>query len=417
MGAGIAAGHCLIGSSPTLTEADVVITDLILRDSASPKFAGFSLGTDLIDARRRAVWVKSDYGLTEKARWPHVSATTMFKIALPFAHVDMDGRSNLGFVRAQVTGFARDPGFDAFASQTLGLRLSLSDLPAVTAPSGADPLMEALQKPGVLDANTMELAKSRVEAMGLRSSTTEADRTLYLHLLSDRRVHLEFWFERSAWALRRDALPDFAPTVAKLGFARLERLLLPEVDFSALSYSEQNDELKRAYPIRAEIRTIANVLAQLPDTALQPYGPTMFALALDRENRTPSFRLLSRLGAFGAPGARALIDLLADAKTVDPRLRSNQDKWQHAYLAAMIGLCRMGQGAAPVLSDLLKLVDAGDVDLSSGPYGRLSIATLVRLGQSAEAIVALAARPKFPMSASILEQAIAVAQDEGNCDL
>ncbi|EKD61371.1 MAG: hypothetical protein ACD_54C00268G0005 [uncultured bacterium] len=123
--------------------------------------------------------------------------------------------------------------------------------------------------------------------------------------------------------------------------------------------------LKRVNPVKQQIGFVGDVLAQLPDAALQPYGPAIFALAEGRESRTEPYKLLIHLNAFGG-GARALVDLLADADrsdTGDPFFRNHR---QHAYLAAMIGLCQIRPRAASVLPDVLQLANNGAVILLGG---------------------------------------------------
>ena len=415
MRAGIAAGHCLIGGLTTLAGADVVITDVTMRTSVSPNHAGFSLGDDLISASRRAVWVRTDAGLTEQARWTHVSATKMFPLALPVVHASMNSGSDAGFARSWATGLAPDPGFGHLVSQTLGLRLSLDDIPLATGPTGEDPLLANLQKSGTLDANTLLLAANRIEAMGQTATQTDADRTLFLQVFGDPRVPVQHGYATAVAVLLRDAPPDFAPAVAGLGFARLDGLLLPDLNLGALSFAEQAKVLKRVNPTKATIGHVGDVLAQLPPSAVKPYGPAIFALARDRENRTEPYRLLIHLGTFGDSGARALIGLLADADNLDPKRHFTNNQWQHAYLAAMIGLCRMGREAAPVLPDLLKLADSGELKLSGGPLGRLTVITLIRLGQPAATLPALAMHEEYPISGRELERAMAEGQGDRSC--
>ena len=125
--------------------------------------------------------------------------------------------------------------------------------------------------------------------------------------------------------------------------------------------------------------------------------------------------LLIRLSGFGDLGARALVDLLADAKFVDNGDPFYYNYRQHAYSAAMTGLCQMGPKAALVLPDLLKLVDKGEVTFSSGPNGELSVVTLIRIGQPAASILGLAVHEEYPMSTLLIDQATQRANQPDVC--
>jgi hypothetical protein len=60
-------------------------------------------------------------------------------------------------------------------------------------------------------------------------------------------------------------------------------------------------------------------------------------------------------------------------------------------------------------------VESGDVILSGGPYGRLSVTALIRLGQPATTIPTLAAQEEFPISGRELERSVTGGQDERGC--
>lgn len=406
IGAGIAAGHCLIATASTLAAADAVIVDATIQE---PNYdPGFSLGADMIAAKRYAIWVKSAQGLVEKARWTFVSARKMFFLAVPLIEPEMTSSTTSGFARAGHKWHSDGPGFDNFADQILGLRLSLTNIPSAVTPSGQDPLLAMLQKPGPLDENTQQLAAGRVDAMNLMSEPTTADREIFLAILSDPRVHS--WNSGVISFLLRDAPPDFAPAVAAAGFSRMNALLLPDLHIDALAYQDRSDALQKVGHVKREIGIIGNALAELPDTALQHYGHAIFALARDRENRTEPYRLLMRLSAFGEPGARALVALLADADTPMDETYRDYPR-QNAYLAAMTGLCRMGPSASFVLPDVLKLVRDGKIRIST----EFPILTLIRLGQPADTILALSANEEYPLSTMTIDRAVNAARAPDVC--
>ena len=406
IGAAIAAGHCLIGTASTLAAADAVIVDTTIRQ---PNYdPGFSLGTDMIAAKRYAIWGKTAEGLVEQARWTFVSARKMFILAVPLIEPEMTSNTTSGFARVGHKWYSDGPGFDNFVDQTLGLRLSLMNIPSAVTPSGQDPLLAMLQKPGALDENSRQLAATRLEAITLMPEPTPADRDIFLAILADPRVHSLNSGVIST--LLRDAPPDFAPAVAAAGFSRMNGLLLPYLHIDALAYQDRSDALHKVRPIKQEIGIIGNALAELPDAALQPYGPAIFALARDRENRTEPYRLLMRLSAFGEPGARALVALLADADTpMDDTYRDYPR--QNAYLAAMTGLCRMGPRASFVLPDVLELVRDGKIRITT----EFPILTLIRLGQPTDTILALSANEEYPLSTMTIDRAVNAARAPDVC--
>ncbi|MES2435552.1 MAG: hypothetical protein V4586_17225 [Pseudomonadota bacterium] len=413
IGAGIAAGHCLISTASTLAAADEVIVDAMLQE---PNWdPGFSFGDDLIAAKRYAVWAKTDQGLAEQARWTYVAARQMFPLAVPIIEPGMNTKTKIGFARTRVTGYAYDPGFDSFAVETLGLRLDLTDVVSPVLSDGEDPLLAALKKPGPLAANIAQLADGRVSAMSRAETATPEDRAVFAALLGDPRITLQWWYEPAARILLRDAPSDFAQSVAKNGFARMNALLLPDQHWETLSTKDYYAVLKRVGGTKKQIGSIGDVLARLPDDALQPYGPAIFALAKDPENRTEPYQLLTRLSAFGDAGARALTDLLLEAVHDERDRQMFRDRRKDAYLAAMIGLCQMGPKATQVLPELLNLVESGKIVLSDGSLGELSAATLIRLGQPDNTLLELTAHQKYPMSTQDLDRAIRRAADSDGC--
>lgn len=415
IGEGLAAGHCLIVTTATLAAADAVIVETSLREADLDP--GFSFGDDLISARRYAVWLKSDRGLVEQARWTYVAARQMFPLAVPVVEPGMNTKTRIGFARIRTTGYAYDPGFDVFADQMLGLRLALTAVAKPVLPTGEDPLLAALKRPGPLAANIAQLADARVNAISVSETTSPEDRAVFTALFADPRITLQWWHEPAIRRLLQDSPADFAETVAGIGFSRMSGLLLPDQGWDKLSQKDKYAALKRVTPVKQQIGFIGDVLAQLPDAALQPYGSAIFGLAKDRENRTEPYKLLGRLSAFGDDGARALVDLLADADRFKTGDLVFSDQWQHAYLAAVIGLCQMGPRATSVLPDVLRLVNSGDVILPGGAsYGQLSAAMLIRLGQPADTILGLsAAHQKYPMSANDLDFALRRAASAEGC--
>lgn len=286
IGIGIAAGHCLIATASNLAAADTVIFDTTLRTQRYDP--SFSLGADFIGAKRYAVWTKTNQELTEQARWTYVSAARMFPLAVPMADPRLSGRIYIGFPRTRAKSSTYDPGFDHFADQILGLRLSLMDVPNPVSANGEDPLIVALKTPGQLSANIQQLARGRIDAMASAQSITPEDRALFLALLADPCIDLKARYDEAARILLRDAPSDSAPAVAAVGFPRIKSILLPNMHLDSLSNQGRANVMVRARPIKAELGILGDVLAQLPDAALKPYATQIFDLARDRENRTES---------------------------------------------------------------------------------------------------------------------------------
>lgn len=400
MGALIAAGHCLIATPATLAAADAVIMDVTLRTRA--RDASYSLGADQIAASRRSVWLKTDQGFVEQARWTYTSALQMFALALPIVDTNMNAKNHDGFWRVSETR-SPDPGFAKFIVETLGLRLGLKDLPPVKTASGEDPLLAALKVAGPLDRNTQQLAITRLDAMFRAQTTTPDDQALLIALLSDPRTILTWQYEAATRTLLRTAAPDFGTTVANIGFARLATLLLPDQHLKDLKQADYYARLKQINPIKEQIYTLGTLLASLPDAALQPHRAALFALPLDPENRIDAFPLLARLSAFGDQGAQAMLDLLAKP---DPNERSGFRDWRDVRRAALRGVCALGPSAAKFLPQVLDLVKDHKIQLDSSDDGALAAMILLRLGHPPASILALAQLEPYPLQAHSLDNLV-----------
>lgn len=184
-----------------------------------------------------------------------------------------------------------------------------------------------------------------------------------------------------------------------------ERTVLARAAFARIKQSATSDH--------DQIKNAGNILAQLPKDTLAPFLPDLIALSNDRDMRWPSLNLMTRFADFVDVGAERLLFLVSDSRHFGTDRDGNAS--QHPYLAGLIGLCKMGQGASTQGPDLLAMVKDGRVIVSDGPYGRLAMVTLIRLGVPQEEVREVAEMAKRPLDAERYDREIGRADNDRGC--
>ena len=166
----------------------------------------------------------------------------------------------------------------------------------------------------------------------------------------------------------------------------------------------------------AELTTIAracDILARLPDTTLMTVRDDPPRLTEDRQRRSWSRRLLTRLSGFGEAGAERLRFLIGDARLVD--VDQDYEVWQHPFLAGLIGLCQMGPAAASQRGAVDALIDARIVEIGETNYGRLTVNMPVARGFAHSEVAEANAWSPKPFEAARLGSEIARALRKPDC--
>lgn len=399
----IAQGACLIDAPARLGEAEVVVTRARLSEMPQADSAGFLTGTALITADRLMVHLREGSGFTETYRWTGGRFAKMWPVAIPVPTFGYGFNTGIGFGRWDTTfntenRFYDAPDWPGFLTGTLGLKLSLQGLGMGDTRAA---IRAVLDREGVISDSDQSLIRGYLEGAdkgrffgrlgGATYTPDPDDLALYLRLLQDRRVPLDY--------VTASALPPPAE------LTDAQRAALAEAGFARLLQDE---------PWTAEqAQAAGDILARLPAATLAPYRDVLFRLAEDRQRRWPSLPLLTRLGDFGAEGAERLVFLIGDARREDWDDTGNG--WQHPTLAGLIGLCRMGPAAAAQRQAIDALIEAGTVAVSDSSYGRLTVNMLVALGYTPTEVKAVRDQSADPMPDPRLQTDLKRAATEVDC--
>jgi hypothetical protein len=402
MRAKISEGNCLIESPATLADADFVISMLRLLQGPADVNVGFRFGTGLITADRLSAHQREAGSFREAYRWTGVLADRMWPGALPVPTEGSDFAMGRGFGRSEAyynipKGYYGGPDWAGLLTGPLGLNLTPSG--SEESAGTRDVISAVLDREGMLSETDNKLIEGYLDTVGTRNilrrrgdpETSEPeDRALFLRIMQDQRVKLAYSAVRAMPSA--DLFSDAELTeLARAGFDRIWRMPTDN------PYAEEHS---------------GDILNTLPAATLQPFRDELFRLAADRDRRAKSWRLVTRLAEFGDAGAERLLFLVRDSKFA----WSGEDSvTQHPYLSGMIGLCRIGQAAAAQGPELTALAKQGRVFLSEGPYGRLGVATLIRLGVPEAKVRAMAGAVSRPLAAQQLDRAIAKAADGSAC--
>lgn len=125
-------GFCIVTKEVTLSQADVVISDGLVKQGLESSEVGFSLLADTISAKRTQLHVKTNGFLHETYRATDVTAqlpTTPLLLAFNMDEVTYGYRWKPGFLRGETRlAGTRNHGLSKFLTTTLGLDLRLHGL-------------------------------------------------------------------------------------------------------------------------------------------------------------------------------------------------------------------------------------------------------------------------------------------------
>lgn len=125
-------GFCIVTKEVTLSEADVVISNGLVKQGLKTSEVGFSLLADTISAKRTQLHVRTNGILHETYRVTDVTAqlpTTPLLLAFNMDEVTYGYRWKPGFLRTETRlAGTRNHGLSKFLTSTLGLDLRLHDL-------------------------------------------------------------------------------------------------------------------------------------------------------------------------------------------------------------------------------------------------------------------------------------------------
>lgn len=383
-------GRCLTESPATLANADLVIVDGFAQRRAAGREFSFGAGKDMIQAKRREVWVNQNDQFVMAARWTHVSAPRLPWIALPAVLDGLHFEFSKGFLRREWNEPGLQPDLGRFAQEELGLRLSLTGVELPARDDGKDALLQALNTPGTVPEPLQDLLTARLAAETAKDPTASGPQELLLLLLSHPRFHLTRDFYSTASLLIAAAPLQYSEKVAETVTGRIEAMFAAATDPSRLAQDGKPPGLD--WRDEQDIYFLSAILAELPELALRPFADVLLARISDQGERTSFRPLVSRLNEFGVPGAMVLLDVLQATRV--PRDVNERELYHSAYL----GLCAVGPEARVVLPDLLGRVANGQISLEEEPQRLVGL--LLALGHPLDKIETLftTADPKLAES-------------------
>lgn len=361
----IAKGNCLIEETVPLGTADVVISRGTLHRGRSRLDAGLNPLADTLHAYRLSVHVRGDGGFREAYRRTSVITYPLAPVLAPTAEGGAELRAYAVFARYASrlnvdTPYESEPDWSRFLTKTLGLRLALKDGAAT---QDTRRLLEEVvsrdSEPGTAE---IQLGHDFLAGVSRSQKLAAQDVALARKLLTDTR----FSIPSSAWAAIRYAREPgetFYDVVAMSMFRRL-------ADMAEAADGKSDLRLKE------EARNISAVLRELPAATILNHRRDLEWLARQEQLRVWSYQALVRLHEFGADAAPTLLWLIDESMRVRDAHGSD---WNNAYLAGLMGLCRMGAAGHAMIKPLFERLDSG-VMVKHASYWDLTIETLVGMG-------------------------------------
>lgn len=374
----MAGGNCLIVEKAPLGSADAILSHGRIRTGQTNFTAGYKLGADTVRADRLSIHQRDNGAYRETYRWTGVVVEKLAPVLIPTIITGSGFDARTGFLRlTEKTNVAAKyyerPDWSAFVTTTLGMDLALRRETVVE--DTRKQITLALDSKAQLNAAQQQLIVDFFVGFQRAGLVLPGDDDLILRLLADHRVALP----DHAWAAAKyakDRGADYYASVAAETFRRLAELDTPEA----------RKDMRTVEPL---LRNLATLIENLPADSIRPHQVALERLARDEQFRVPAYTALRQLAIFGADATPTLLYLIDDARRVadakKKRGSSFDNDWQHPYLAAMGGFCRMGAEGAAMIQPLLERIDSGSVK-TQGSYWRQTIATLVALGASTDDI-------------------------------
>ncbi len=372
----ISNGECLVSRQTTLAAADIIISEGRIHAQARRALnSGFSLTTDAVTADRITIHDNSrkNGSVAEIYRWTGVQYSPLGLFLLPAPQFIYAFEMRMGWWREGgriniPTKFYEKTDWEGFLTKTLGFNLALD---GVKSAEGIQIKMKSVlaeHRPPTRDEWALFSTYFDRIGIGANTSISKADFDVALAML-----------QRS----------DYPPVPRLYNVSRFaeknaspeEFGLLAEALFKRMATGQTwANELDVDLP--ENIKQLSVGINSLPDAALQPHFDRLAILASDPAVQVHGYQTLQKLHLFGDRAVPTLLGLMNKGLSGgDKFFRDNT--YQHPYLAGIGGLCIAGENAASALPELKRMFEAANVPLFSS-YGRLYVATLVRMGEDPE---------------------------------
>ncbi len=372
----ISNGECLVSRQTTLAEADIIISEGRIHAQARRALnSGFSLTSDAVTADRITIHdnSKKNGSASEIYRWTGVQYSPLGFFLLPAPQFIYSFEMRMGWWREGgriniPTKFYEKTDWEGFLTKTVGFNLALDGAKSAEDIQVKMKSVLAEQRPPTRDE--WELFSTYFDRIGIGANTSISSPDFEVALAMLQRS--DYPPVPRLYNVTRFAEKNASPqTLSQLADALFKRMDAGQT---------WANELDVGLP--DSVKQVSLGINSLPDAALQPYFNQLVTLAPDPVVQVYGYQTLQKLHLFGDRAVPALLELMNKGLSGgDKFFRDNT--YQHPYLAGIGGLCLAGENAASALPELKKMFEAANVPLFSS-YGRLYVATLVRMGEDPE---------------------------------
>ncbi|MGB7268663.1 MAG: hypothetical protein WBC90_03950 [Albidovulum sp.] len=374
----VAQGNCLVSAPAKIGQADGVLVYGEMKEGKSMYNAGLDFFADTVRSGQLSLYQKMSTQMELIFRTTAVEYEIHLPLVFPSIVTGYGFEVAPGFPRTKeflggAKKYSLGPQVVPFLADRLEFELGLS-----TGEADQDThaiIRAALDKPGDLSPNTLAVIDDFFQDIDYTKPMSREKLYVALRAFQDFRVPFPQYAWQATLALKNQG-SESASDIAAALFVR----------FNGFE-PEANVHPYNAYrPLAA----IASAISHLPEGAILPYFPELKDLAYDPVARIYGYKMLSHLGDFGAKSAPLLLYLIDDAERAqsDPTI-NHPNKWQHPYLAAIGGLCRLARTEYSKvereahLEELYQRLDAGLIE-KSGSYLRQTINMFYSLGADPE---------------------------------
>jgi membrane protein implicated in regulation of membrane protease activity len=372
----IANGNCLISEAKSLRKAEFILSNLRIKRGKNDYYAGYDLFADTLTADRLTVHVRDGSSYKEVYRWTGVQGRKLLPILVPTMVANQPTQVRTGFLRKTVrkninSGYYEKPNWSNFLTKTLGMKLDLDLTPKTE--STRQVVMMMLQRDRGVPSSQNQILHDYFESFRRINEVPIEDQSIVKRIFLDER----FPIDSLSWVAIKhaeSAPQEYFDAVAIALFDRL-RAVDPAIRNTAeFSWVEQT-------------RSIAQAILHLPKETILKHRADLDWLAKQERLRVPAHRALDRLSEFGISSAWTYLQLIDDAqkfRDLDSDPLGDRHSFKDPYLAGVMGLCKLGHSARPIVAEIYQRLDSGALSKSDF-VGWLTIA-LVNMGAPTDEI-------------------------------
>lgn len=364
-------GDCLTARDAAIDEADLIVHDGVAFRAENFGQSDFSLTKNDARVFRQEVLRQTPGGkLQHVYRRTSVTYHELAPLLIPTYAGGYQLRLDRGLLRRERKLQSRNPSLTT--KELVGQRLALdAEVQQADAQSALDDQVRAiLAEPGPIRPDASRLVVEAYERAAYDRQRSGEQLALAYEVLQDRRISVP----PGTFQIVRGLVEAGTTSPAELASLLFDRLM------------ESSPEARTDKPtyVGWSVGHAASGIAALPDAAIAPHLDTIESLARMPERRVRAYRILPFLSIRGETAADTFLYLIDDAHTYKPA-RGVHENWQHPYLGAILGFCRLGTVASAAVPDLFARMADGRM-VKFGPYWDMTIHMFVAMGADTERI-------------------------------